>query len=442
MFEIKKRKSMTERKSKISANDTTSASCPLYYACYRIGNQGGSKGTSTYEQAVEWVMNTTRDKMSSDKKLQVTWTVKELKSKDTVFERCTTTTAFNNLNSTTVDNKNINEEKIMDKSILTESEKMFLMLNEKEVKLMARNVMNEATKYLTSEKDEFDAAVTDASSGMIPIKQSRSKTRLSFKAWSLFSRLHDKPHPASYKYGRVEDVIWDTYLHGRKAFCFDENVQTEQSKMYTGHATDDNAVSRMAIKELLGKVVSNVMVFLSADEYTARYLQEKGCKLSEDVERLTNKVLTCNIQGDNIHFKSITGVSEVVNTAGLTRLEIKQALHKLIIRFISNAAITPATHSIVGSVVDLNDLARNVWYSETERTVCDVVNSNMPAGDVSSSKETYQRDGSEESSILHGFQGQTDCEGRASNDERTFFRTNVNYIVVGKNNSYQLADDS
>jgi hypothetical protein len=258
----------------------------------------------------------------------------------------------------------------------------------------------------------------------------------------LFSRLHDKRHPASYNYGRVDDVIWDTYLHGRKAFSIDENVQTEQSKMYTGHATDDNAVSRMAIKELVGKVVSNVMVFLSADEYTARYLQEKGCKLGEDVERLTNKVLTCDIQSDNIHFKSITGVSEVVNTEGLTRLEIEQALHKLIIRFISNAAITPATHSIVGSVVDLNDLARNVWDSETERTVCDVVNSNMLTGDVSCSKETYQRDGSEESSILHGFQGRTDCEGRASNDERTFSRPNVNYIVVGKNNSYQLADDS
>ena len=214
---------MTEKNGKISTNDTTSASCPpLYYASYRIGNQGGSKGTATYEQAVEGVMNTTRDKMSSDKKLQVTWTVKELKSKDTVFERCTTTTALNNLNSTTVDNKNINEENIMDKSILTESEKMFLMLSEEEVKLMAKNVMNEATKYLTSEKEEFDAAVTDASSGMITIKQSRSKTRLSFKAWSLFSRLHDKRHPASYNYGRVDDVIWDTYLHGRKAFSIDD----------------------------------------------------------------------------------------------------------------------------------------------------------------------------------------------------------------------------
>ena len=434
---------MTERNDKIITNDTTSASCPpLYYASYRIGNQGGSKGTATYEQAVEWVVNTTRDKMSSDKNLQVTWTVKDLKSKDTLFERCTTTTALNGSNNTIVDNKNINEENIMDKSNLTESEKMFLMLSEEEVKLMAKNVMNEATKYLTSEKEEFDAAVTDASSGMIPIKKTRSMTRLSFKAWSLFSRLHNNRHPASYNYGRVEDVIWDTYLLGRKIFTMDENVQTEQSEMYTGHSTDDNAVGRMTIKELVGKVVSNVMVFLSADEYTARYLREKGCILSEDVETLTNKVLTCDIQGDNIHFKSITGVSEVFNTEGSTRLEIEQALHKLIIRFISNAAITPATHSIVGSVVDLNDLARIVWDSETERTICDVVNNNMPTGDVSSSKETYQRDGSEESSILHSCQRRTDCEGRTSNDERTFSHPNVNYILVGKNNSYQLADDS
>ena len=426
----------------INTNDTTSASCPLYYASYRIGNQGGSKGTTTYEQAVEWVMNTTRDKMSSEKNLKVTWTVKDLKSKETVFERCTTTTVLNNSNSPTVDNIIINKENDMDKKKLTASEKRFLMLSGEDVKLMAKKVMDEATQYLSSEKEEFDAKITTASSGMIPIKQSRSMTRLSFKAWSLFSRLHDKRHPASYNYGRVADVIWNTYLLGRQAFSIDENVQTEQSEMPTAHATDDNAMSRMTINDLVGKVVSNVMVFLSADEYTARYLLERGCKLSEDVERLTNEVLTCDIHGDNIHFKSITGISEVVNTAGLTRLEIEQALHKLIIRLISNAAITPATHSIVGSVVDLNDLARIVWDSETERTICDVVNNNMPTGDVSSSKETYQRDGSEESSILHSCQRRTDCEGRTSNDERTFSHPNVNYILVGKNNSYQLADDS
>ena len=432
----------------INTNDTTSASCPLYYASYRIGNQGGSKGTTTYEQAVEWVMNTTRDKMSSEKNLKVTWTVKDLKSKETVFERCTTTTVLNNSNSPTVDNIIINKENDMDKKKLTASEKRFLMLSGEDVKLMAKKVMDEATQYLSSEKEEFDAKITTASSGMIPIKQSRSMTRLSFKAWSLFSRLHDKRHPASYNYGRVADVIWNTYLLGRQAFSIDENVQTEQSEMPTAHATDDNAMSRMTINDLVGKVVSNVMVFLSADEYTARYLLERGCKLSEDVERLTNEVLTCDIHGDNIHFKSITGVSEVVNIAGLTRLEIEQALHKLIIRLISNAAITPATHNIVGSVVDLNDLARITWdnlHNETGYVVGDdisrnnsVMNNNLPA----SGQNAYQREGIEEPSLCRSCLRRTSRSSGGERKDPLYSEFPVKYIMDSRRNRHEQFDDS
>ncbi len=411
-------------------NDTTFASCPLYYASYRIGNQGGSKGTTTYEQAVEWIMNMTREKVSSDKNLQVTWTVKDLKSKETVFERRTTTTA---LDSTTVDYKIINKENDMDKKQLTEPEKRFLMLSGDEVRLMADKVMDVATQYLTSEKEEFDAEIIDASSGMIPIRKSRSMTRLSFKAWSLFRRLHGKRHPASYNYGRVADVIWDTYQLGRKTFSIDENVP-EQSEMHTGNATDDSAMSRMTIKDLVGKVVTNVIVFLSADEYTARYLQERGCKLSEDVERLTNEVLTCDIQGDNIYFKSITGVSEVVNTAGLDRQEIEHALHKLIVRFISNAAISPATHSLVDSVVDLNDLAQITWdnlQNESGYIVDDDINSNNSAMNgnlLAAGQNADQRESIEETSTSRS------CL------KRTVRTIGGKYIMDSKRNRHEFDD--
>ena len=419
---------MTTTNINNSTNGTTFTGCsPQFFACYRIGNQGGSRSAATLEQAVEWVVDMTRSNMSNGKNPRVTWTVKDMMSKDTVYESATTMAAFKSSykSNCTIDSDNyiqtnIKKEKKMNEKTTTASDKNFLMLSEDEVRQMAKRVMAGATEYLLADDEEFDAAIERASCGMVAIRKSHNTNRLSFKAWSLFNSTHNKKHPGSYNYDRVEDVICDTYNLGRKAFGINEKIPEAQNEADTGHINGEAAENKMTASEFVRKIIANVMVFLWADQNTSEYLQAKGCSLRDDIERLTNKVISCDIHDGGIYFKSATGISEVVQTSGLRKDESEQTFRTVIVRLLTNAAIAPATHKIIGSVVDLDDFAQTSWKmerKETEITTGDAPcltdsdsNCDVLAGDVSYHLETSQHDiAGKQSPLRHSSQISDNC---------------------------------
>lgn len=326
------------------------------FARYRTNNCGESQMFDSSDAALSWVQNSTREILQSGYS-RANFTIRD-QHDNILYQGHTTSTQY----SFTFYNGEEKQLKIKykhnKKRIMSEKkmkkEANFFDVAENEVINIATATMNAATASKGLGNDEFAAAISNASNGLVTLQRSANNPdRVDFRVWEPFTLTHEKKDPGKKSIDAIKSTILDTY----------KRYNSEAANTNDVKVVSDNTVIK-SVKDFAEDVVSIILVHLHKEKYMKRYLSSHSQGLESEISTLTKGLLNCSVTDDTIELTCSTGKTIQILVRNKPLNEVEHELMVAIERLLIHAGLSPKTRNAVVRIIDVDELS-DLYYSNT-----------------------------------------------------------------------------
>ena len=250
---------------------------------------------------------------------------------------------------------NVYQKSIIDS--LSKGEMEFLSMPYAMANNIAKRTQSAASEAKNASDEELKKATREASNGVFEVAHAaKNANQVDFRCSNLFCKVNPAKNPGKKSFGYIANAIMETYAKGRNMLGLDSQNNTECTNQ---HFTNRLAVPAVAPRKtmfVIDDIVTVVCFFLRAGFFSSDYIKLKGLNLNDDVRTLTNNVISCELEGSELHLQSKTGRAMNLSLANLLEHQLKEKLSDCLVRLFINAVISQKTREEIMQVVDIESI--------------------------------------------------------------------------------------
>lgn len=287
----------------------------------------------------------------------------------------------------------------IEKGILTQDNINFLCLSEDSAHDLAKRVQDAAIINKDADNEIFTRAIQDASLNMITITKQLAKgdptneKQCSIHDDRLYCATHCKSKnyffdgsdkwrrtPGVLDYNSLEENIMEMYNKGRE-MILDVSCGSQKENASVNTPVADDAIvqetsitetpiiqesttttcERRSFNDAVFAITSTVMTYTTSSEDVLFYLRLKGTSLESEIKSLTNNVVMTSVKGDQIFFKTLSGISKELNIRDYADNDtLRDGVRTIIKQLIICAALSDKTRDSIATFVDVDSIVNYV----------------------------------------------------------------------------------
>ena len=291
-----------------------------------------------------------------------------------------------------------NASVFMEKDILTQDNINFLCLSEDSAHDLAKRVQDAAIINKNADNETFTRAIQDVSLNMITVTKQLAngkptdKEHCSMHDDRLYLSSHSNPGylfsgsnmwkrtPGKLDFYKLEDAIMDMYNKGRE-MILDVSCGSQKENASVEIPVADDAIvqetsitetpiiqesttttcERRSFNDAVLAITSTVMTYTTSSEDVLFYLRLKGTSLESEIKSLTNNVVMTSVKGDQIFFKTLSGISKELNIRDYADNDtLRDGVRTIIKQLIICAALSDKTRDSIATFVDVDSIVNYV----------------------------------------------------------------------------------
>lgn len=325
---------------------------------YRMKNAGASCPANSVNESLNWL-----SLKISEQNAQIV--VRDLGGHEIIRDQVTNKRHLSEIfEIKNINNNNPNNITIMDN--LSEQEKAFLTMSEKDVLCIAANIKQIALANKDIEDGEFLRAILEPTDGAVTFTKHPNGKQVSFAKCKLFRMTHAKKHPGRISYQKIDETIINIHKRARVAVDIRQDEKEESTPTTKGCKKSMTSDRKRTAKELIDKIINTIIVHKNADAELRCYFKEKDCSLANDLAMLTNGVISCKIEKSNIILTNIVGRQKTIEIGNnMSKDTVKALLHTGIVKLIISATLSSSSREAVNEVIDV-DTVEALIFDENE----------------------------------------------------------------------------
>lgn len=346
-------------------NDKINNNKSYIFARIRSHHYGESQSFSTIDAALTWVQQTSRELVEAGY-TSVTYTIQgechgnQYQGHTNNSQYCDCQYDDNTQRIKKEDNNKQAKEKMEEtkNSLTTE----FFCTAESEILKIAANTMNAAISSKELSDNEFDAAIADASNGLVTIHRSiKNPNRVDFCDWNAYTTTHAPRDPGKKPLTAIEQTIIDTYRRGTSETSASVESDNNSFIPSINNVLTSDYQDNTPAAELLNSIVSAILVRIYQNDYVKHYLRYNRCSLDEELSIQTGGIITCSISSNSITLGSIAGITSSIATENRSLIDIDTEVRAILIRMLIQAALSAKTRDAVARIINLEELGDMVY---------------------------------------------------------------------------------
>ena len=240
---------------------------------------------------------------------------------------------------------------------LSTDELEFLSMPYAAAKSIADRTQSAASEVKTASDEDLKKATREASNGVFEVAHAaKNKNQVDFRCSNLFREVNPAKNPGKKSFDYITAAIMDTYAKGRNMLGLDSEDNAECMNQHSKNRLVAPAAAPRKVMCVIDDIVTSVEFFFRAGLINRGYITLKGLDLNDDVQGLTNKVLSCELEETELTLRSKTGRAMKLNLANLQEHQLKEKLSDCLVRLFINAAISQNTREEIMLVVDIESI--------------------------------------------------------------------------------------
>ena len=240
---------------------------------------------------------------------------------------------------------------------LSTDELEFLSMTYAAAKSIADRTQNVASEMKNTSDEELKKATREASNGVFEVAHAaKNANQVDFRSSNLFCEVNPAKNPGKKSFDHIAETIMDTYAKGRNMLGLDSENNVECTNQHFTNRQEVPAAAPRKVMCVIDDIITSVGFFFHAGPPNRDYIMLKGLDLSDDVQGLTNNVITCKLEETILTLRSKTGRDMTLSLANLRDYQLKEKLRDCLIRLFINAAISQKTREEIMQVVDIESI--------------------------------------------------------------------------------------